>query len=152
MKVTQLHYPDGTPANFFYFLWDFLSFRGSLLNEGGASEPFRLRPAKLELFVVARHRTQKTMLLTSVGARIEGYSIAAYQGTVRGDTWNELLRRAAEIGANAVLNTCFDDALDVDTLLHGTAVVLRRDYPTRHPRLRPEYGGTRTSPGATDDN
>jgi len=64
------------------------------------------------------------VVLTSTEARIEGCRITAYKGTVRGETWNELLRRAQEIGANAVLNTCFDDALDVDTLFHGAAVVI----------------------------
>lgn len=78
------------------------------------------------------------MLLTSVGARIEGYSIAAYKGTVRGGTWNELLRNAEKMGANAVLNTCFDDALDIDTLFHGSAVVVKRECPVRWHRLRLE--------------
>jgi len=71
--------------------------------------------------VAARRRN---VVLTSTEARIEGCRITAYKGTVQGETWNELLRRAQEIGANAVLNTCFDDALDVDTLFHGAAVVI----------------------------
>jgi uncharacterized protein YbjQ (UPF0145 family) len=64
------------------------------------------------------------MILTSTQARIEGCWITAYRGTVQGETWKELLRHAEEIGANAVLNTCFDDALDVNTLFHGAAVVI----------------------------
>lgn len=65
-----------------------------------------------------------TVVLTSTGARIEGWRITAYKGIVRGETWNELLRHAEEVGANAVLNTRFDNALDVDTLFHGAAVVI----------------------------
>ncbi len=78
------------------------------------------------------------MILTSTHTPIEGYSITAYKGTVQGETWDELLRNVEEIGANAVLNMCFDDALGVDTLFHGTAVVVRRKHSPRWPRLRPK--------------
>lgn len=78
------------------------------------------------------------MILTSTDSRIEGYGITAYRGIVQGETWNELLRNAEEIGANAVLNTCFDDALDVDTLFHGTAVVVRRECLPRERQPGPK--------------
>ncbi|MGH9449152.1 MAG: hypothetical protein ACRD11_01285 [Terriglobia bacterium] len=78
------------------------------------------------------------MILTSTHTRIESYSIIAYKGIVQGETWDELLLNAKEIGANAVLNTCFDDALGVDTLFHGTAAVVRRKHSPRWPRLRPK--------------
>jgi uncharacterized protein YbjQ (UPF0145 family) len=65
------------------------------------------------------------MILTSTEAQIPGYVIGAYKGIAQGETWTELLRHAEALGANAVLNTCFDDALDVDTLFHGSAVALR---------------------------
>jgi uncharacterized protein YbjQ (UPF0145 family) len=55
---------------------------------------------------------------------INGYEIVAYKGTAQGETFDELLRNAEALGANAILNTCFDDALDVDTLFHGAAVVI----------------------------
>jgi uncharacterized protein YbjQ (UPF0145 family) len=64
------------------------------------------------------------VVVTSTEARIEGCRITGYKGTVQGETWSELLRQAERIGANAVLNTCFDDALDMDTLFHGAAVVI----------------------------
>lgn len=64
------------------------------------------------------------MILTSTQARIEGYEIKAYKGIVQGETWNELLRHAEALGANAVINTCFDNALDVETVFHGSAVVV----------------------------
>ncbi len=66
----------------------------------------------------------RTVILTSPEARIEGYAITAYKGIVQGESWNELLRHAEELGANAILNTRFDNALDVDTLFHGTGVVV----------------------------
>ena len=56
---------------------------------------------------------------------VEGYRIAAYKGIALGETLTALLRNAEAIGANAVLDTCFDDALDVETLYHGSAVVIK---------------------------
>jgi uncharacterized protein YbjQ (UPF0145 family) len=66
------------------------------------------------------------MIATSTASRIGGYYIAAYKGTAQGESFNELLKSAKALGANAILNTCFDDALDVDTLFHGAAVVIER--------------------------
>jgi hypothetical protein len=71
--------------------------------------------------------TKRAVLLASTEERIEGYAIAAYKGILQGQTWNELLRQAEALGANAILNTCFDDALDVDTLFHSRGVVVRRE-------------------------
>lgn len=42
-----------------------------------------------------------------------------------GATFAELLQDAEALGANAVLNTYFDDSLDVETLYHGAAVVMK---------------------------
>jgi uncharacterized protein YbjQ (UPF0145 family) len=66
------------------------------------------------------------VILTSTKAQVPGYVISAYKGIIQGETWDELLRHAEALGANAMLNTCFDDALGLDTLYHGSAVVLRR--------------------------
>lgn len=52
-----------------------------------------------------------------------------------------LLKSAEALGANAILNTCFDDALDVDTLFHGTAVVIQPFLAI----LPKRYGGGHTS-------
>jgi len=57
--------------------------------------------------------------------QIEGYFISAYKGTACGETYLGLLREAEALGANAVLNACFDDDLNVETLYHGAAVVIR---------------------------
>lgn len=67
---------------------------------------------------------ETTVILTSTDAQIEGFWIIAYKGIVQGQTWDKFLCNAEAIGANAVLNTCFDDALDMDTLFHGVGVVL----------------------------
>ena len=56
---------------------------------------------------------------------VEGYRIAEYKGIALGETFAALLRNAEDLGANAVLGTCFDDALDVETLYHGAAVVIK---------------------------
>jgi uncharacterized protein YbjQ (UPF0145 family) len=64
------------------------------------------------------------MIAVTTGCWIEGYQIVAYKGTAQGATFDELLKDAEALGANAILNTCFDDALDVDTLFHGAAVVI----------------------------
>lgn len=64
------------------------------------------------------------MIAVTTASRIEGYQIVAYKGRAQGVTFEELLKSTESLGANAVLNTCFDDAIDVDTLFHGTAVVV----------------------------
>ena len=64
------------------------------------------------------------MIAVTTETRLEGYQIAAYKGTAQGATFDDLLRHAEALGANAILNTCYDDALDVETLFHGAAVVI----------------------------
>src|SRR5271165_3877332 len=41
------------------------------------------------------------------------------------------LRHAEALGANAILNTRYDDALDVETLFHDAAVVIEPVAPRR---------------------
>ena len=64
------------------------------------------------------------MIAVTTETRLEGYEIAAYKGTAQRATFADLLRHAETLGANAILNTCYDDALDVETLFHGAAVVI----------------------------
>jgi uncharacterized protein YbjQ (UPF0145 family) len=78
------------------------------------------------------------VILTSTEPQIQGYWITSYKGIVQGETWDDLLRRAEELGANAVLNTRFDDALDVETLFHGSAVVLKPACAPRRVLPRPQ--------------
>jgi hypothetical protein len=65
------------------------------------------------------------MIAVTTASRIDGYEIVAYKGTAQGATFEDLLKSAESLGANAILNTCYDDALDVDTLFHGAAVVIK---------------------------
>ncbi|MGH9401385.1 MAG: hypothetical protein ACRD2P_04675 [Terriglobia bacterium] len=46
------------------------------------------------------------------------------QSPTQGATFEELLRNADAIGANAILNICYDDAIEVDTLFKGAVVVI----------------------------
>lgn len=64
------------------------------------------------------------MIAVTTASRIEGYQVRAYKRTAQGATFEELMRSAESLRANAVLNTCYDNALDVDTLFHSTAVVI----------------------------
>jgi uncharacterized protein YbjQ (UPF0145 family) len=59
-------------------------------------------------------------------SEVEGFSIAGYKGIVKGATLLELRRNAEALGANAVVNTCFDDEVDLDTVYHGAAVVIEQ--------------------------
>jgi len=78
-------------------------------------------------------------------AHIEGYWIAAYKGTAKGDAFAAFLRNGA-LGANAVLNTCFDDALDVETPYHGAAVVIELAQPNARHEFVPDGRKGSTSP------
>ena len=71
------------------------------------------------------------MITSTTQTRLEGYYVTAYKGIAQGETYLALLRDAEALGANAVLNTCFDDALDLETLYHGAAVVVRALVQTR---------------------
>jgi uncharacterized protein YbjQ (UPF0145 family) len=71
------------------------------------------------------------MIAVTTETRLEGYQIAAYKGTAQGATFADLLRHAEALGANAILNTCYDDARDVETLFHGAAVVIEPVAPRR---------------------
>ena len=59
------------------------------------------------------------MIAVTTGSAIEGYRISQYKRTAQGATFDELLRHATTLGANAVLNACYDDALDIETLYHA---------------------------------
>jgi uncharacterized protein YbjQ (UPF0145 family) len=92
------------------------------------------------------------VILTSTETKIPGYVITAYKGIAQGETLNELLRHAEKIGGNAVLNTCFDDALAVETLFHGSAVVVKRVPPPRAPLRGPNGANSQVQPRGRDEN
>ena len=69
------------------------------------------------------------MLAVTIGTSFQGFRITGYKGTACGDTFDELLQNAKKMGANAIIATCYDDALDVETLFHGAAVVIEPVQP-----------------------
>jgi hypothetical protein len=87
------------------------------------------------------------MILTSTASQIEGYWITAYGGIVQRQTWDELLQNAEEIEANAILNTRFDNALDVDTLYTARALWLGR---SRRSGAAPKLRGPKVSTSALE--
>jgi len=68
---------------------------------------------------------------------LEGYRLTGYKGTAHGVTFDELLRHAEALGANAILDACYDDTLDTEILYHGAAVVIERLVPVTPPRAAP---------------
>ncbi len=64
------------------------------------------------------------MVAVTINGNVEGFRITGYKGIACGITFDELLRHAESMGANAIVGTCYDNALDVETLFHGAAVVI----------------------------
>jgi uncharacterized protein YbjQ (UPF0145 family) len=65
------------------------------------------------------------VIFATTASSIEGYQIIGYKGTGQGATFEDLLNNTEALGANAVLNVCYDNAVSVDTLFHGSAVVIK---------------------------
>ena len=79
------------------------------------------------------------MIFATTASSIEGYKIVAFKGTAQSETFEGLLNQTEALGANAVLNICFDNALSTDTLFHGSAVVIE---PVPIPAYRMPGEGT----------
>jgi hypothetical protein len=62
--------------------------------------------------------------LSTTQTHVDGFQATAYKVIAQGETYPALLRDAEALGANAVLNSCFDGSLSVETLFHGAAVVI----------------------------
>ena len=69
------------------------------------------------------------MVAVTVDSNFQGFRITGYKGTACGATFDELLQRAESMGANAIIGACYDNALDVETLFHGAAVVIEPVQP-----------------------
>ena len=78
------------------------------------------------------------LMLVTARSNLEGYQVATYKGIAQGPTLKELVREARALGANAILSTCYDNALDIETLYHGTAVILEPSSLFRRPRGAPK--------------
>lgn len=64
------------------------------------------------------------MIAITTTSWIEGYQTVANKGIVQGAKFDDLLKNTEALGANAVVNTSYDNALDVDTFFHGPAVLI----------------------------
>ena len=69
------------------------------------------------------------MVAVTIASNVQGFRITGYKGTACGATFDELLQHAESMGANAIISTCYDNALDVETLFHGAAVVIEPTQP-----------------------
>jgi uncharacterized protein YbjQ (UPF0145 family) len=69
------------------------------------------------------------MVAVTIDSNVQGFRITGYKGTAYGATFDELLQHAENMGANAIIGTCYDNALDVETLFHGAAVVVEPIQP-----------------------
>lgn len=69
------------------------------------------------------------MVAVTIDSNVQGFRITGYKGTACGITFDELLQNAEGMGANAIVGTCYDNALDVETLFHGAAVVIEPAQP-----------------------
>ena len=69
------------------------------------------------------------MVAVTIDSNVQGFRITGYKGTACGITFDELLQHAERMGANAIVGTCYDNALDVETLFHGAAVVIEPIQP-----------------------
>jgi hypothetical protein len=78
--------------------------------------------------------SRSTRSSATPGCWIEGCQIVGYKGTAQGAVFDELLKSAEALAANAILNTCYDRALDVGTLFHGAAVIIE-PIPVPPPHL-----------------
>jgi len=73
-----------------------------------------------------------TRIMTSVttNSTIDGYRVTACKGRAQGATFEEMLHHAEGLGANAILNVRYDNALGGEALFHGNAAVIE---PIRKP-------------------
>ncbi|MGH9344512.1 MAG: hypothetical protein ACRD19_12225 [Terriglobia bacterium] len=90
------------------------------------------------------------MILVTTATAIEGCHIMAYKAVVTAATFEELHTNAESVGANAVLNTCYDNALDVDTLFDGAAVVIE-PFPVVAPCVQERLAAVSASPSSSNE-
>jgi len=74
------------------------------------------------------------VILVTTTSEIEGYRVIATKGTAQGATFEDMLRHAETLGANAILEADYGNALGPEPLYHGNAVVVE---PTAMDTNRP---------------
>ncbi len=66
----------------------------------------------------------KIMILVTTTPQIDGYRIVATKGRVQGNTFEEMLHHADQLGANAIVKADYDKARSGESAFHGTAAVV----------------------------
>ena len=64
------------------------------------------------------------MILVTTASAFDGYRVIATKGTAQGATFEHMLLHAEALGANAIINANYDNALGPKPLFHGNAVVV----------------------------
>jgi uncharacterized protein YbjQ (UPF0145 family) len=65
------------------------------------------------------------MILVTTTSAIEGYRVIATKGTAQGATFEDMLRHAETLGANAIVNAMYDNAVvGAESLFHGNAFMV----------------------------
>jgi len=64
------------------------------------------------------------VILVTTTSEIDGCRVIATKGTAQGATFDDMLRHAEALGANAIINANYDNALGPEPLFHGNAVVV----------------------------
>ncbi len=64
------------------------------------------------------------MISVTTTSTIDGYRVTATKGIAQGATFEDMLRHAEVLGANAILRANYDNALGPEPLFHGDAVVV----------------------------
>jgi len=77
------------------------------------------------------------MVLVTPRSNLKGYQVAAYKGIAQGSTIQDLVREAKPLGANTILNTCYDNALDIETLSGPHPNIARRFQQGSRSRRQP---------------
>ncbi len=78
------------------------------------------------------------MILVTTAPGFDDYRVMATKGRAQGKTFEDMLRHAEVLGANAILRANYDNALGPEPLFHGDAVV-----------VEPAAGDTNRRPNST---
>jgi uncharacterized protein YbjQ (UPF0145 family) len=64
------------------------------------------------------------MILVSTASEIDGYRVLSVKGTTQGANFEDLLRHAETLGANAILKADYKSLAAGYAIYHGTAVLV----------------------------
>lgn len=64
------------------------------------------------------------MILVTTRSQLDGYRITATKGSAQGARFEEMLRHAEQLGANAILNATYQRTIGADAMFVGDAVLV----------------------------